>query len=391
MLKKLFENYRFITILWFALALATVVQNVWIAGKFNNYLIFDGVFWHTLKQLPLYLPYPDEYFDTNHYGILFSAVIAPFALLPKWIGCTLWIMANAAFLYWAIRQLPLSKKAIIAVLLIAAHDMYTAAAMQQFNISVIALLVGAFVFIERRQSHWATLLIVIGTLTKLYGIVGLAFFFFAKDKWRFIWSGLFWLIALFCLPMLYSSPDYVVSQYFDWYASLAEKNVSNLNTTTYNLQNLSLLGFLQRTGIYNNNSIVILIGLGLFALPYLRIQQYKNLNFRLLLLASVSIFLCLFSTGTENSTYIVAYVGVGIWFMVSELHPKLKITLLVLAMLGSLSPTDLFKPLKEPYIIRYSLRAVPVTLVWLAIVYKMLFIQVRDKKDENNRNNSTVL
>ena len=391
MLKKLFENYRFITILWFALALATVVQNVWIAGKFNNYLIFDGVFWHTLKQLPLYLPYPDEYFDTNHYGILFSAVIAPFALLPKWIGCTLWIMANAAFLYWAIRQLPLSKKAIIAVLLIAAHDLYTAAAMQQFNISVIALLVGAFVFIERRQSHWATLLIVIGTLTKLYGIVGLAFFFFAKDKWRFIWSGLFWLIALFCLPMLYSSPDYVVSQYFDWYASLAEKNVSNLNTTTYNLQNLSLLGFLQRTGIYNNNSIVILIGLGLFALPYLRIRQYKNLNFRLLLLASVSIFLCLFSTGTENSTYIVAYVGVGIWFMVSELHPKLKITLLVLAMLGSLSPTDLFKPLKEPYIIRYSLRAVPVTLVWLAIVYEMLFIQVRDKKDENNRNNSTVL
>ena len=391
MLKKLFANYRFITILWFALGLATVVQNVWIAGKFNNYLIFDGVFWHTLKQLPLYLPYPDEYFDTNHYGILFSAVIAPFALLPKWIGCTLWIMANAAFLYWAIRQLPLSKKAIIAVLLIAAHDLYTAAAMQQFNISVIALLVGAFVFIERRQSHWATLLIVIGTLTKLYGIVGLAFFFFAKDKWRFIWSGLFWLIALFCLPMLYSSPDYVVSQYFDWYASLAEKNVSNLNTTIYNLQNLSLLGFLQRTGIYNNNSIVILIGLGLFALPYLRIRQYKNLNFRLLLLASVSIFLCLFSTGTENSTYVVAYVGIGIWFMVSELHPKLKITLLVLAMLGSLSPTDLFKPLKEPYIIRYSLRAVPVTLVWLAIVYEMLFIQVRDKKDENNRNNSTVL
>ena len=391
MLKKLFENYRFITILWFALALATVVQNVWIAGKFNNYLIFDGVFWHTLKQLPLYLPYPDEYFDTNHYGILFSAVIAPFALLPKWIGCTLWIMANAAFLYWAIRQLPLSKKAIIAVLLIAAHDMYTAAAMQQFNISVIALLVGAFVFIERRQSHWATLLIVIGTLTKLYGIVGLAFFFFAKDKWRFIWSGLFWLIALFCLPMLYSSPDYVVSQYFDWYASLAEKNVSNLNTTIYNLQNLSLLGFLQRTGIYNNNSIVILIGLGLFALPYLRIRQYKNLNFRLLLLASVSIFLCLFSTGTENSTYVVAYVGIGIWFMVSELHPKLKITLLVLAMLGSLSPTDLFKPLKEPYIIRYSLRAVPVTLIWLTIVYEMLFIQVRDKKNENNRNNSTVL
>ena len=189
--------------------------------------------------------------------------------------------------------------------------------------------------------------------------------------------------------MLYSSPDYIVSQYYEWYASLAEKNVSNLNTTSYNLQNLSLLGFLQRTGIYNNNLVILAVALGLFALPYLRIQQYKSTDFRLLLLASVSIFLCLFSTGTENSTYVIAYVGIGVWFVVSKLPIKLKIVLLVLAILASLSPTDIFKPLKEPYIIRYSLRAVPVTLVWLAIVYEMCFLEF--KNNENNRNNSTVL
>ena len=113
--------------------MATIVQNVFIRGQFNNYLIFDGVFWHTLKQLPLYVAYPEEYFDTNHYGPFFSLIIAPFAILPKWVGCSFWIMANAAFLYWAIRQLPLPKSAIIGVLLIAAHDMYTAAAMQQFQ------------------------------------------------------------------------------------------------------------------------------------------------------------------------------------------------------------------------------------------------------------------
>ena len=172
--------------------------------------------------------------------------------------------------------------------------------------------------------------------------------------------------------MLFTSPDYVLSQYYDWWVSLSEKNNSNTGVTVYNLQNLSLLGFLQRTGIYNNNGIVILVGLLLFALPYLRIDRYKDLNFRLLLLASTSIFLCLFSRGTENSTYIIAYVGVGVWFIVSELPMKVKIVLLVLAMLGSLSPTDIFKPLKEPYIIRYSLRAVPVTLVWLAIVWEMV-------------------
>ena len=181
MLKKLFYNERFAAILWVGLALATVIQNVVIRGRFNNYLIFEGVFNHTIKQLPLFVAYPEEYADMNHYGVFFSAIIAPFALLPSAVGCTLWILANVAFLFWAIRQLPLSKGVIRGILLIAAHDMYTAAAMQQFNISVIALLVAAFVFIEKGKSHRATLFIVIGTLTKLYGIVGLAFFFFAKD------------------------------------------------------------------------------------------------------------------------------------------------------------------------------------------------------------------
>ena len=319
----------------------------------------------------------------NHYGVFFSAIIAPFALLPSAVGCTLWILANVAFLFWAIRQLPLSKGVIIGILLIAAHDMYTAAAMQQFNISVIALLVAAFVFVEKGKSHWATLFIVIGTLTKLYGIVGLAFFFFAKDKGRFIWSGLLWLALLFCLPMLYSSPEYVLSQYHDWYISLSEKNGENMDTTHYNLQNLSFLGFLQRTRLFNNNLIVITIALVLFALPYLRIAQYKHLRFRLMFLASVSMFLCLFSTGTENSTYIIAYVGIGIWFMASpNTNKTLKIILLVLAFLASLSPTDLFKPLKEPYIIRYSLRAVPVTLVWITLIWEMCCLDY-EKEDTN--------
>ncbi|MDO4783075.1 MAG: glycosyltransferase family 87 protein [Capnocytophaga felis] len=381
MLKNLFKDYRFITILWFGLAFATVIQNVFIRGKYNNYLIFKGVFWHTIEKLSLYAEYPAEYFDVNHYGILFSAVIAPFAILPNWLGVSLWIMANTFFLYWAIKQLPLEKTAIIGILLIATHDLYTAAAMQQFNISIIALLVATYVFIHKGKDHWATLFIVIGIFTKLYGIVGLAFFFFSKHKIRFVWTGIVWLIVLFCLPMLYSSPEYVISQYQQWFERLAMKNNSNLSFGGTHYQNLSFLGFLQRTGIYHNNLIVILIGLILFSLPYLRISQYKHTSFQLMFLASVSLFLCLFSTGTENSTYIIAYVGIGIWFMVSpNKHKKLKITLLVLAILASLSPTDLFKPLKEEYIIKYALRAIPPAIIWLTLIYEMCFLDYNQEK-----------
>ena len=56
--------------------------------------------------------------------------------------------------------------------------------------------------------------------------------------------------------------------------------------------------------------------------------------------------------------------------------------LLVLAFLASLSPTDLFKPLKEPYIIRYSLRAVPVTLVWITLIWEMCCLDY-EKEDTN--------
>lgn len=382
MLKRLLNDYRFVGILWFGLALATIIQNVFIREKYNNYLIFKGVFWHTIEKLPLYVEYPVEYFDVNHYGIVFSAVIAPFAVLPNWLGCSLWILANATLLFWAIRQLPLSKTAIIGILLISAHDMYTAAAMQQFNISIIALLIATYVFIYKGKSHWATLFIVIGMLTKIYGIVGLAFFFFAKDKIRFVWSGVLWLLVFLCLPMLYTSADYVFSQYQQWFERLSMKNNSNLNATSYNLQNLSFLGFLQRTGIYNNNLIAIIVGLVLFALPYLRISQYKNTRFQLMFLASVSLFLCLFSTGTENSTYVIAYVGIGIWFVCSPMPNKwLKIGLLVFAIMASLSPTDLFKPLKEGYIIKYSLRAVPPMIIWLTMIWEMCFLEYSDKKD----------
>ena len=71
----------------------------------NNFLIFRGVFWHTIDQLPLFIHYPAEYGDMNHYGPLFSLVIAPFAVVPEWLGLIMWDVALALFLYVAIRNL----------------------------------------------------------------------------------------------------------------------------------------------------------------------------------------------------------------------------------------------------------------------------------------------
>src|SRR3712207_8981993 len=80
--KPFFSDSRTLFGLWLLLP---VIASLLKISKHNNYLIFRYVFWHTIEQKPLYAAY-DEYWDTNHYGPFFSLVIAPFALLPEWVG-----------------------------------------------------------------------------------------------------------------------------------------------------------------------------------------------------------------------------------------------------------------------------------------------------------------
>ena len=112
-----------IVLIWFALALIAVLAEIF-HHSINNYLIYKGVFWHVLEQKNLYLQYATEYEDSNHYGPLFALLIAPFALLPNWAGVILWVLVNAWFLFYAIRQLPLTEKSIKVVFLISIVEFY---------------------------------------------------------------------------------------------------------------------------------------------------------------------------------------------------------------------------------------------------------------------------
>ena len=85
MFEKLKGKKFSLSLLWFLLpAVAGLLK--WKQNSINNYYIFKGVFHHTINQTNLYSLYPAEYFDSNHYGPLFSLIIGPFALLPDYIG-----------------------------------------------------------------------------------------------------------------------------------------------------------------------------------------------------------------------------------------------------------------------------------------------------------------
>ena len=372
---KLFNNQKFILGVWIVLAILVAVKQAFQPAN-NNYLIFKYVYFHAVDHLSLYNAYPNEYQDTNHYGPLFSLLIAPFALLPDYCGMLLWQLANTLFLYFAIKQLPISNIKVNAVYWIVTHELLTAMFGLQFNISIAAIIVFAYTFIDKERNFWAAFVIIFGFFIKLYGIVGLAFFFFAKQKPKFILYCFFWSIVLFILPMLFFSPSYILQCYQDWYVSLSEKQTLNASLTS--MQDISLMGMARR--ISGNISIpnlpFLVVGVILFIIPYLRINEYKAPTFKLLYLASALIFTVIFSNSSESPTYIIAFVGVGIWFVLQEKPIKpYYIGLFIFALvLTSLSPSDLFpRYLKETYVKPYSLKALPCILIWIAITHQLMF------------------
>ena len=381
MIAKLLNNKKIILAIWILLATISAIKQ-YLIGNNNNYLIFKNVFNHTLEQKSLYATYPNLYFDHNHYGPVFSLFIAPFAILPDGIGMVLWCIFNALVLVYAISQINIESSKINLILWICAHEFLTAILGQQFNPIMTSIIILSYVLIEKEKDFWSACLIVLGTFIKLYGIVGLAFFFFSKQKLKFIASFVFWSVVFFVLPMAISSPEFILNSYSEWFARLVEKN--NENAALTSMQDISIMGMVRKTlnMPHLSNMLFLLPGLLLFGLPYLRFNMFSNKKFQLLLLSSVLIFTVIFSSGSESPTYIIAFAGVAIWFVIQEEKTKWTWFLFIFAMiLTSFSPSDIIpKFIRETYVKPYALKALPCVLIWFQIIYELLTL----KKESNS-------
>ncbi len=364
---------------WFVLAMLAAIAEISRGhAAINNYDIFSGVFEHTIARKNLYIAYPSEYIDTNHYGPLFSVLIAPFALLPDYLGCFLWCMVNTGVLFYAIRQLQVTEQQQNIVLLIGLIEMMTAIHNVQFNPMLTGWIILSFVLVEKEKDFWAALFIVAGFFVKVYGIAGIAFFWFSRHKIKFVLSCLFWLIVLFCLPMVISSPGFIVQSYKDWLHALVEKNAQNIDAADENfMQDISVMGMIRRIGNLDHlkNYFVTIPAAIVYALPFLRISQYKQVAFRTSYLCLALIGVVIFSSSAESSTFVLAVTGIGIWYITqSGENKKWNNALLVFVIiLTSLSATDLFPPyVREHFILPYSLKALPCFVAWCVIAYQLL-------------------
>ncbi|MEJ5050250.1 glycosyltransferase family 87 protein [Chryseobacterium culicis] len=372
---RLTGDYKIIFTLYIVVAAVTALVN-YLSGpqSYNNYLLYKYVFVNTQEQKNLFLQYPSLFFDSNHYGVFLSAVIAPFAILQDGVGMIAWNIGNAVVFLFALYKLPFSDKEKSYFAWLCLQEFITASLYYQFNVALTGLLILSAIYIYERKEVKSVSAIVILFFVKIYGIVGLTQFPFVKNKFRFIISGLIVGGICFVIPMIYSSPEFVIQSYYDWFHSLVDKNTEN--QILGNKQDISLMGVFRRiSGDSSISNLVFLaFGIPLFAVPYIRIRQYQYYTFRLMILSSALLFLVLFSSGSESPTYIITVAGVMIWFFLQKEKTPFLIGLLVLVIIFTcFSTSDLFPAsIKKNYIIKYSLKAVPCIIIWFRVVYELL-------------------
>ncbi|MDH7463831.1 glycosyltransferase family 87 protein [Chitinophagaceae bacterium 26-R-25] len=361
---EILSNHRFATFLWFALSFIGVLPEV-LKGRIHNYFVFKSVYLNLLEQHNLYIPFND-----NLYGPLFGIIIAPFTYLPNAIGAILWAMINAWFLYFAINKLPISKSKKAFIIIVSSLEMMNVASYVQTNAAAAACIILGYCFIQEGKEWKAAFFILLATFVKIYGIVGLAFFFFSKKPFRFILWMIIWSVVFFVAPMLLSNPSFILQSYVDWKNTILRKNANNHESV---FQNISLPGFLKRTLRMDiDNNLVVLAGMILFLTQYIRFKYFSDKRLQLYILCSTLIFVVIFSSSSETPTYIISFVGVCLWYVLQNKSRATNMVMIAAFVLTSLSQTDLFTPhFRDVFMRPYCIKAVGSIAVWFIIIYQI--------------------
>jgi hypothetical protein len=349
----------------------------------NNYLIFRHAYYHAKAGVNLYLLYPAEYSDVFLYGPTFTILVAPFAIPSEAIGFFLWQIVNALAFLLAIHLLPFNNRIKTAILLLCVIEFSNTSHYMQINALIAALIIISFMLVKKGKDEWATLLIVAGTLIKFYPVVGLAFFLFSRNKLKFISSTVVWAGVLFALPMIISSPHYIIQSYHNWFHELGLKNAMNVSLN--GSIDWCIMGVARR--VTQNaaipNTPFLIVGAIIFVIPLLRFKQYGSLKFQLQVLCSALLMVVLFSTGSEHPTYIIATAGAVIYMMMQDkpftsFHIVMLVLLLVITGLG---PSDAFPGPAREWMSNLAMKAWPCIIIWVKIAYELIFKNFPNDKD----------
>lgn len=370
---------RTLTAIYVVFALAAGIQSYvspqkqfYEGGKYytcyNNYVIFRNSYTHLAEDRDMYVQYPDEQGDLYKYTPTFALFFGLFAMMPDWLGLTLWNLLNALVLLTAIYRLPgfmVRQKNIM--LLILLPELMTSLQNEQSNGLIAGLLIHAFVWMEAGRLFPAVISVMASAFVKLFGIVGLAWLIFYPGRWKSALYACLATLLLAAAPLLMISPGSYQAQLRSFARMLGEDHSASYG--------FSVMGWLHTWfGLDGGKNLVLVTGAILLLLPLALINKYGTYRYRLLQLCSVLIWIVIFNHKAESPTFVIAMAGVAIWYMAMPKTRTANILLALALIFTSLSPTDIFPAWLRTYlVIPYTLKAVPCILIWARIWYESVF------------------
>ena len=236
----------------------------------------------------------------------------------------------------------------------------------QSNGLMAGLIVFAFILLEKKQIALASLLIVLTIFIKLFGIVAFALFMFYPGKLKAITYTIGWTLLLAFLPLIVISLPQLSFLYQSWLNLLQNDHSASLG--------LSVAGWINSWFGIESKNLILVSGVILFCLPFLKYKFFNDLQFRLFFLSSILIWIVIFNHKAESPTFVIAITGVSIWFSYQKVKTENVILVITALILTVLSPTDIFpRSIRNNYVVPYVLKAVPCILIWLKITLDLIF------------------
>src|SRR5581483_7995004 len=145
----------------------------------------------------------------------FALLFAPFAIPPFVVGLLLWDTCNAIALHYALRRVLPPREATLATILVL-PEVLIAVQASQSDALVAALIITAFVALERGHRPAGAAAIGVGAAIKLFPLAAVSFATPHPRRWRFAALLAVTAVVLVALPLVVLSPGELVQQYRWW-------------------------------------------------------------------------------------------------------------------------------------------------------------------------------
>lgn len=327
--KSFVLQYKVLLALYVLVTLFTYFQ-ITTLGHNNNFVIYRESVFHFLKGLPLYIEYPEKYFDLFYYNPVFPVFFMPFAMLPINGGILAWILFTAIICFFIFRYMPLGDKRNQLFIFFIMFDLMNNLGHTQTNPFLLAFMLMSWALIEKKKPFWSAMFMALSFLIKGYGgIVGLLCFY-SKDWFKMILYGLFWMLAINSLMLLFITPAQAIQYYQDWLQIISSDKIK---------ESYSVYGWVNNFKLNISETYILVIALATM-LGFLLLHFFAGKN-RTHLTAFLLIWVIVFNRASEPATYIIASGGVILWHLSRPKNTASTILFWVTILVSAIIPTGI--------------------------------------------------